>query len=99
MPNGTCRGRILSGFVIDLGKARKRLRARELGEALVPPVTRALALADEFQAALEAESVNQSQLARRYGLSRQRVSQLLNLHRPHPRIQEFLRALQDVGPR
>ena len=59
----------------------------------------ALALADEFRAALEAERVNQSQLARRYGLSRQRVTQLLNLHRLHPRIQEFVRALRDVGPR
>ncbi len=78
--NGTCSGRIKYGFVIDLGEARKRLRPKELDESLVPPVTKALALADEFQRLLNSGAVNRrADLARRFKLSRARVTQLLDL--------------------
>jgi hypothetical protein len=48
---------------------------------------------------LATESVNQSALARRFGLSRARVTQLLRLHKLHPAIQDYLRNLRGVGPR
>jgi hypothetical protein len=99
LPNGACSGRIKSGFVIDLDKARKRLRGRHLEPAGPPPITQTLALADELRDLLATESVNQSQLARRFGLSRARVSQILRLHHLHPAIQDYLRNLRGVGPR
>ncbi len=96
LPTGACSGRIKYGFIIDLQRARKRLRPESLGQ---PPITVALALADEIRSLLRTKGVNQSALARRFGLSRARVTQLLNLHRLHRDIQEFLRALRSVGPR
>jgi predicted transcriptional regulator len=75
------------------------LRGRHLERTEPPPITQALALADELRDLLETESVNQSQLARRFGLSRARVNQLLRLCRLHPLIQEYVRNLRGVGPR
>jgi hypothetical protein len=80
-------------------RPRKRLRPKELDKFLAPPVTKTLALADELRALLETESVNQSQLARRYGMSRARVNQILRLHHLHPAIQDYVRNLRGVGPR
>ena len=100
LPNGTCSGRILSSFVIDLGEARKRLRPEELDESRVPPVTKALALADEFQKLLDTGVVKRrADLARRFKLSRARVTQLLDLHKLHPDILDFVRNLSGVAPR
>ncbi|MCP4444929.1 MAG: hypothetical protein GY811_06225 [Myxococcales bacterium] len=100
LPNGVCSGRILSGFVIDLEKARKRLRPKELDTNCVPPVTKALALADEFQRLLDTGAVKRrADLARRFKLSRARVTQLLDLHNLHPDILAFVRNLSGVGPR
>ena len=100
LPNGTCSGRILSGFVIDLGEARKRLHPKELDESLVPPVTKALVFADEFQKLLDTGTVKRrTDLARRFKLSRARVTQLLDLHKLHPDIMDFVRNLSGVGPR
>ena len=100
LPNGVCSGRILSGFVIDLGEARKRLRPKELDAGRVPPVTKALALADEFQKLLDTRAVKRrADLARRFKLSRARVTQLLDLHKLHPDILDFVRGLSGVGPR
>ena len=92
--------RIRSGFVIDLGEARKRLRPKELDEAVVPPVTKALALADEFRRLLDTGVVKRrADLARRFNLSRARVTQLLDLHKLHPDILGFVRNVRGVGPR
>lgn len=86
--------------VIDLGEARKRLRPKELDAAHGPPVTKALALADEFQSLLDSGAVKRrADLARRFNLSRARVTQLLDLHKLHPDILEFVRHLSGVGPR
>jgi hypothetical protein len=71
-----------------------------LDESVVPPVTKALALADEFQRLLDTGAVKRrADLARRFNLSRARVTQLLDLYRLHPDIQDFVRNLSDVGPR
>ncbi len=100
LPNGVCSGRILSGVVIDLEKARKRLRPKDLDKSLVPPVTKALALADEFQKLLDSGAVKRrADLARRFNLSRARVTQLLDLHKLHPEILAFVRNISGVGPR
>ncbi len=81
LPNGVCSGRILSGFVIDLGRARKRLRPAELEVPEGPPAVKAFALADEFQRLLDSGVVRRADLARRFKLSRARVTQLMNLHK------------------
>ena len=53
-------------------------------------------LAFEFQKMLERQLVNnRSELAKRYGLSRARVTQILNLLELAPEIQEHLLQLKD----
>jgi hypothetical protein len=96
LPNGACSGRIKSGFVIDLERARKRLPPESLD---APPITKILALADQLRTMIESKGVNQSQLARRFGMTRARVSQILRLHKLHPAIQDYVRNLTGVGPR
>jgi hypothetical protein len=52
--------------------------------------------AREFQKLLDEEVVNnRSELAKRYGISRARVTQLMNLLDLAPEIQEYLLQLQD----
>jgi ParB-like chromosome segregation protein Spo0J len=54
-------------------------------------------LAEEFRRRLDAGEVNRAELAQLYGLTRARITQILNLLRLHPRILEFLRGLT-AGP-
>ena len=76
------------------------MRPKKLDESLVPPVTTALALTDEFQRLLDNGAVKRrSDLARRFKLSRARVTQLLDLHKLHPDILAFVRKLSGVGSR
>ena len=76
------------------------MRPKELDAAQVPPVIKALALANEFQRLLDTGAVKQrADLARRFKLSRARVTQLLDLHKLHPEILDFVRRLSAVGPR
>jgi hypothetical protein len=97
LPNGSCSGRIVTDVVIDFFAAKKRPRPRE-ERCGPPPVQKALALADEFRQRLDGGDVNQSGLARLHGLTRARVTQILNLLTLHPRILDFLRTLPP-GPR
>ena len=63
-------------------------------------VSSALALADEFQRLLDSGAVKRrADLARRFKLSRARVTQLMDLHKLHPDIRDFVRTLTGVGPR
>jgi len=64
-----------------------------------PPITATSALADRLRALIESKGVNQSQLARRFGMTRARVNQILRLHKLHPAIQGYVRSLSGVGPR
>ncbi len=99
-PNGTCSGRIKWGFVIDLERARKRLRPGNLETSPTSPAVKALALADEFQKLLDEGTVKRrADLARRFNFSRARVTQLLDLHRLHPDIQDFVRTGGGSGQR
>ncbi len=60
------------------------------------PVLQPIHLALEFQKMLEQELVNnRSELAKRHGMSRARVTQLMNLLNLAPEIQEHLLQLQD----
>tara|TARA_R110002073_G_scaffold325401_1_gene504387 strand:+ start:1437 stop:1796 length:360 start_codon:yes stop_codon:yes gene_type:complete len=71
-----------------------------LDELLIPPVAKALALSDEFQRLLDSGTVKRrADLARRFKLSRARVTQLLDLHKLHPDILDFVRNLSGLGPR
>jgi hypothetical protein len=78
--------------VIDIFEAKKRLGQQERVWGR-PPIQKTLALAEEFRRQLDAGRVNQSGLAHLYGLTRARVTQVLNLLRLHPSILDFLRAL------
>jgi hypothetical protein len=86
----------VSDVVIDLYEAKKRLKPREKPWE-PPPIQRSLALAEEFRRQLDAGGVNQSGLARRHGLTRARVTQVLNLLELHPAILHFLCAMRP-GP-
>ena len=80
----------MSEVVIDLAAARKRFRPGERRWG-PPPVQKTLALADDFRRQLNSRTVNQSALANLHGLTRARVTQILNLFKLHPAILEFLR--------
>ena len=98
LPNGVCSGRILSGFVIDIGEARKRLRAKKLEP---PTVVKRLAQAEEWQRQLDAGEVkHRAEISRRQGVSRARVTQIMHLLELHPEIRSFIHGLgSDVPPR
>jgi len=86
----------VTDVVIDFYEAKKRLKPREKAWQ-PPPVQRTLALAEEFRRQLDAGGVNQSGLAQRHGLTRARVTQVLNLLKLHPAILHFLRSMRP-GP-
>jgi ParB-like chromosome segregation protein Spo0J len=86
----------VTDVVIDFHDAKKRLKSQE--KVWPPaPIQKTLALAEEFRRHLDAGGVNQSGLARRHGLTRARVTQVLNLLKLHPAILHFLRAMRP-GP-
>jgi hypothetical protein len=60
-----------------------------------PPGPHPLHIAKEFQNQLEASSVNKAELARRYGMSRARVTQIINLLKLSPEIREEILNLPD----
>jgi hypothetical protein len=86
----------VTDVVVDFCEARQRLRQKERAWG-PPPIQATLALADEFRGRLEAGMVNQAELARLYGVSRARVTQVLLLLKLHPAILDFLRRLPS-GP-
>jgi hypothetical protein len=90
LPSGACSGRIVTDVVIDFCEAKKRLKPQERAWQ-PPPIQQTLALAEEFRRQLDAGGVNQAGLARGHGLTRARVTQVLNLLKLHPTILDFLR--------
>lgn len=78
-------------FVIDLAAARK---SREPAKLVRPRVCLMLALADQYQRELDTGLVKRrSDLALLHGISKPRVTQLLDLHRLHPAILDYIRSL------
>jgi len=82
--------------VIDQREAKRRLRGREIRPA---PIVAQLALAEEMAAALERGEVDRTGLAHLYGLTKPRVTQLLNLLKLHPLILDYVRSLGRGRPR
>jgi hypothetical protein len=80
--------------VIDFEQAKKRLRPERLRPFRIIAL---LDQAERFRALIEAGSVNQSDLARLYGMTRARVTQILNLLRLHPAVVDYLRGRHFVG--
>ena len=86
------------------GSGRKVVVVVELedeGEAMEPrsleplPVVRMLAQAEAFQRLVSSGSVaNRAELARRHGLTRARVTQLMNLLELHPAVLAYVRSLR-----
>jgi hypothetical protein len=82
---------VRSGFVIDLGKERKRRRSAPLE---VPLVSRLLAKAEQWQGEIDRGEVrNRTALARREGRSHVYIGHLLDLLRLHPDIRAAIAAL------
>lgn len=77
--------------MIDLGEARKRLRPGELGEAKTPKILDTLDRAEEALRRIEAGGVNQADLAREWGVSRARVTQLVKIGRLSPAVRRWVR--------
>jgi hypothetical protein len=81
---------------LDLDAYRKRERPRELK---LPPVVGHLRQAEEFQSLLDSGAApNRAWLARQYGLTRARVTQLLSLLLLHPNILDYVRNLPAGTP-
>jgi len=82
--------------VLDLGAYRKWKRVKELK---LPPVVGHLAMAESFQTKLEAgEVATRAALARQYGLTRARVTQLMDLLKLDPLILDYVRNLPAGTP-
>lgn len=86
-------------FVIDFRAARDRLVSQEKADLRPGPILAHLDLAVEWQRALKREGVNQADLARRHGVSRARVTQVLALLNLHPRILVKIRTRAAAGER
>ena len=81
-----------SSSLVFLSKPPKENDLQDENEPALHPIH----LAFEFQKLLERELVNsRSELAKRYGLSRARVTQIMNLLELAPEIQEHLLQLKD----
>ncbi len=77
--------------MIDLGEARKRLRPAGLDEAKRPKILDTLDQAEEALRRIEAGGVNRADLAREWGVSRARVSQLVKLAGMHADVIAWVR--------
>lgn len=93
--NRPCSGRIITGCLLDFVEARKRLRPGKLAR---PPIVRLLAQAEDFKRVLDRGDVDQSGLAHLHGMSRARVTQILNLLKLHPHILDYARDLGEGFP-
>jgi len=88
-----------SGFVIDLGKARERLRGGDQAVSRTPRLLASLALAEELRARLEVDGVNRAELAREHGITRARVTQLLALLSLPAEVLAWIRERGEHEPR
>ena len=72
-------------------KRPKTARKRKPKEPRVPKIVATLKQAMAFQARLDSgEVLSQADLARETGMSRARITQILNLLKLHPRIKETI---------
>lgn len=78
--------------MIDLGKARERLRADAKPPAHGVGVLRSLELAEDLRSRLAAPGVSRAELARLHGVTRARVTQLLALLRLPREVLEWIKS-------
>jgi hypothetical protein len=96
LPNVTACENGLARVIARLPERRKR---RQDGELRVPKVVADLAMAEEFQRLLDAgEARNRADLARRFRLTRARVTQLMNLLKLDPLILAYVKSLPPGTP-
>ncbi|MBW8003135.1 MAG: hypothetical protein FVQ80_14130 [Planctomycetes bacterium] len=75
----------------------KTARKPKPNEPRVPKIVETLKRAMAFQAQLESGEIpSQADLARETGLSRARITQIMNLIKLHPRIRETILGLTDT---
>jgi hypothetical protein len=92
LPIGTSRKINIHGFVIDLNRERRRRDHKRSAMPHQHRIIGPLDQAERFRSRLSAGDVNQADLARLHGITRARVTQILNLLRLHPVIVNYLRA-------
>lgn len=96
LPTLAQRENFLAAFELSSEERRKWRRSKRIGP---PKVVRFLAMAEEFQALLEAGKVrSRAELARRNDLQRARVTQLMTLLELHPLVRDFIRSLGSDVP-
>ena len=82
--------------IIDLAKARKRLRPKKLEP---PTIVKRLAQAEEWQRQLDTGDVkHRAEISRREGVSRARVTQIMELLEVHHRILDYVSTLGPETP-
>jgi len=87
---------VRSGFVIDLGRERKR---RQVAPLERPLVSRLLTKVDRWQSEIDRGEVrNRAAIVRREGLSQAYVGRLLDLLRLHPDVRAAILALPPGTP-
>lgn len=92
LPKQVCNQNFETAFVIDLAAARKRLRPETLERRKGPRTIEMLDRAEAFQDLLDRGAVNnRAELARLHGISRARVTQLMDLLWLPPRTRAVLR--------
>jgi len=95
LPTAASSGRILA----DVPVAARRPTSPS-GKLKEPPIVRQLALAEEFRSLLVSGAVrNQAGLAHLTGLTRARVTQIMNLLKLAPEIRAYLRGLSGQPPK
>lgn len=97
LPKEAASGRIESSLVIDLERARNRLRGGRSRAKRRPKILETLDLAEAWQRRLEAGGVKRADLAREHGVSRARVTQILKLVRLTPELRDWVRAHPMLG--
>jgi hypothetical protein len=94
LPNDGASEKLESAFVIDFGAARKRLRPQQ---DTSPALLVLLERAEAYQRQLgSGEAPSLAYLARANGLTRARVTQVMNLLKLHPTILEHIRAMPEM---
>ena len=78
--------------MIHLATEREKRKRSESGRLRRPRIVELLAQAEEFQRLLDSgEAASRADLARRFRLSRARVTQIMNLLKLHPAIRNSIR--------
>jgi hypothetical protein len=96
LSEGVTSARFSSSFVIDFEAARKRSRPAELQTSKRPKILDTLDRGEEAVHRLKVGSVKQADLARKWGLTPPRITQLVKLGRLSPAVRTWIRANADA---